>query len=117
MSSTKRRSFLKSASIAGVVAGFPGILSAKTPLLGQGDFRYRLVPGWGVLGKETPVNNCHGIVTTESGHIVLLTDEVRNNILIYDKTGKLLNKWGTKYPGAHGSVSGEGGSQRGALHH
>ena len=102
MPSTKRRSFLKSASIAGVVAGFPGILSAKTPLLGQGDFRYRLVSGWGVLGKETPVSNCHGIVTTESGHIVLLTDEVRNNILIYDKTGKLLNKWGTKYPGAHG---------------
>lgn len=102
MSFTNRRSFLKSASAVGVVSGIPWVRAAKTALLGQGDFQYRVVPGWGILGEKTPVNNCHGIVTTEGGHLVLLTDEVRNNVLIYDKAGKLLNKWGTKYPGAHG---------------
>ncbi|HRG94169.1 MAG TPA: 6-bladed beta-propeller, partial [Chitinophagaceae bacterium] len=29
-------------------------------------------------------------------------NETRNNVLIYDKNGKLLKAWGTEYPGAHG---------------
>ncbi|MGC6466032.1 MAG: twin-arginine translocation signal domain-containing protein [Akkermansiaceae bacterium] len=96
-----RRSFLKSASAASVV-GAPAILTAKTPIFGQKDFRYRVVKDWGVLDEKTPVNNCHGIVTTGDGHLVLLTDEVRNNVIIYDQTGRLVGKWGMSYPGAHG---------------
>ena len=26
-------------------------------LLGQGAFRYRVIPGWGVLDEKTPVKN------------------------------------------------------------
>jgi peptidylamidoglycolate lyase len=71
-------------------------------VLGQGDFRYRVVPGWGVLGEKTPVKNCHGIVCDAEGNIILLTDEISNNFIVYDASGKLLHKWGTEYPGAHG---------------
>ena len=103
-----RRSFLRSAGVAGAF-GAPSILTAKTPVFGQGDFQYRVVNGWGVLGEKTPVNNCHGIVTTEDGHLVLLTDEVRNNVIVYDQEGRLVEKWGTRYPGAHGlSIVREG---------
>ena len=77
--------------------------------LGQGDFRYRIVPGWGVLDDKTPVQNCHGISTDREGNIILLTDDVRNNFIVYDPSGKLLHKWGTEYPGAHGlSLVAEG---------
>ncbi len=36
------------------------------------------------------------------GRIILLTNETKNNVIIYDKNGKLLTTWGNEYPGAHG---------------
>lgn len=81
-------------------------------VLGHGDFRYRVVPGWGVLDDRTPVKNCHGIVCDAEGNIILLTDDVTNNFIVYDSAGKLLHKWGNAYPGAHGlSLVEEGGKE------
>lgn len=77
-------------------------VAAQDRILGQGQHRYRVVPGWGVLDQNTPVNNCHGIVRDAQGHIILLTDHVANNVIVYDKQGKLVSKWGTIFPGAHG---------------
>ena len=71
-------------------------------LMGAGGYRYRVVPGWGVLDEKTPVKNCHGIVQDAEGHVILLTDHVSNNVIVYDKKGKLVSKWGTGFPGAHG---------------
>ena len=71
-------------------------------VLGQGDFQYKAVPGWGVLDGHTPVTDCHGMVQDKRGRILLLTNESRNNVIIYDKGGKLLGTWGHDYPGAHG---------------
>jgi len=51
---------------------------------------------------RNPVNDCHEMVQDSKGRILLLTNETRNNVLIYDKNGKLLETWGTEYPGAHG---------------
>jgi hypothetical protein len=40
----------------------------------------------------------------------MLGDDIHNNILIFDKSGKLLDFWGSAYPGGHGlSISKEGG--------
>ena len=64
-------------------------------LLGAEGLRYRVVPGWGVLDEKTPVKNCHGIVRDAEGHIILLTDHVANNVIVYDKRGKLVRKWGS----------------------
>lgn len=72
------------------------------PVLGQGAFRYRAVPGWGVLGADTPVKDCHAMVQDRRGRLILLTNETRNNVIFYDKGGKLLGTWGREYPGAHG---------------
>ena len=81
----------------------------KGQVLGQGEHRYRVVPGWGVLDDHTPVKNCHGIVRDAEGHILLLTDHVANNVIVYDKRGRLVSKWGTSFPGAHGlSIVAEG---------
>lgn len=71
-------------------------------VLGQGDFRYRVLPGWGVLDSKTPVKNCHGMVRDAEGHVILLTDHTANNVIVYDKRGRLISKWGSTFPGAHG---------------
>lgn len=78
-----------------------GTLSAAT-VLGQGEHRYRVVEGWGVLDEKTPVKNCHGLVRDREGHLILLTDHTANNVIVYDKRGRLVSKWGTTFPGAHG---------------
>ena len=97
-----RRSFLGRATAAAIAAPFVARAQVNSPILGQGDFRYRVVPGWGQLDEMTPVDNCHGIVCDRAGNIILLTDDPRNNFIIYDPQGRLLHKWGTEFPGAHG---------------
>ncbi|MCX8487852.1 MAG: hypothetical protein ORN22_01945 [Opitutales bacterium] len=101
-----RRTLLKNALLAGAWYGAVGrsFAQASSPeILGQGDFKYRVVPGWGVLDEKTPVNDCHGLARTADGHIILLTNHVANNVIFYDDAGKLVHKWtGPKFPGAHG---------------
>ena len=101
-----RRSLLKNALLAGAWYGAVGrsFAQATSPeVLGQGELKYRVVPGWGVLDEKTPVNDCHGLARTADGQIVLLTNHVANNVIFYDDAGKLVNKFtGPKFPGAHG---------------
>jgi hypothetical protein len=50
------------------------------------------------------------MVQDSQGRIILLTNHTKNNVIIYDKSGKLLETWGTSYPGAHGlTINNEGG--------
>lgn len=104
-----RRHFIQ--STAGVLSAMAVKSSqgAAAEVLGQGDFRFRVVSGWGVLDAQTPVKNGHGLVMDREGHLILLTDHVANNVIIYDRAGKLVHKWGTHFPGAHGlSIVTEG---------
>lgn len=80
-------------------------------VIGHGEFRYRVRREWGNLDNSlTPVNNCHEMVMDSKGRLIMITDEVRNNIIIYDKSGRLLEAWGNDYPGGHGlSLFDEGG--------
>lgn len=97
----RRRHFLQTgafASLGGLAAGS----TAKPIILGQGDFRYQVVPGWGMLDERTPVNDCHGIVEDSEGHLIVLTNDTTNNVIVYDRAGKLVHKWGANFPGAHG---------------
>ncbi|MBI1375622.1 MAG: 6-bladed beta-propeller [Phycisphaera sp.] len=72
-------------------------------VLGHGTHKYNVVPGWGELDPhEHPIVNCHAMVQTGDGLLHTLCDGVRNNFLVYDKSGKLVRAWGTEYPGAHG---------------
>ncbi|MEY4088103.1 MAG: hypothetical protein RJB55_374, partial [Verrucomicrobiota bacterium] len=103
---SSRRSFLRAAAAAGATlasGGAPWVRAQSADaVLGQGKFRYRLVPGWGQLGPSTPVKDCHGIVRDREGHLILLTNHTSNNVIVFDRTGRLVHKWGTRFPGAHG---------------
>src|SRR5687768_15843873 len=99
-----RRDFIKSStlSIGGMVIA-PAVRGLNEPILGQGNKRYKLNKNWSQANRNSfPVKDCHEMVQDKKGRIILLTNETRNNVLIYDQKGKLLSTWGFEYPGAHG---------------
>ena len=72
-------------------------------IIGHNSHRYRIDLNWGALNAQYyPVNDCHEMVQDSKGRILLLTNHTRNNVIVYDKSGRLLEVWGTEYPGAHG---------------
>lgn len=103
----KRKEFIQQTTIAaaGILVS-PSLLNAKKmneTILGHNNKRYRINTKWSKAdAMQYPVKDCHEMVQDKKGRIILLTNETKNNILIYDKSGKLLNSWGTEYPGAHG---------------
>ncbi len=114
-----RRSFVKkSALIAGGSILLPTFNIGKPKpqyldqIIGHGKYKYRVNKSWGNLDpQKTPVNNCHEMVMDSSGRLIMVGDEVKNNILIYDRSGKLLKTWGTEFPGGHGLTLWEAGGE------
>lgn len=89
-------------------------MAAKPPhIIGHGTHRYEVLAGWGDLNAEKyPVADCHEMAVDKAGRIFLLTNETRNNILVYNSFGRLIGSWGNTYPGAHGlSIADENGQQ------
>jgi hypothetical protein len=101
-----RRKFIKQTSFAAGLFCAPAILHNLQPedtILGQGNKRYKLNTKWSQLSPDQfPVKDCHEMVQDKLGRIILLTNETKNNVIIYDKSGKLIKTWGHEYPGAHG---------------
>jgi len=99
-----RRNFIKSSSLgAAAFLSNPLFPFSDDPVLGQHKKRYRLNTHWSKADvARNPVNDCHEMVQDSKGRIILLTNEIKNNVLVYDKGGKLLTTWGNEYPGAHG---------------
>ena len=79
-------------------------VSHAEDILGQGDFRYRVVPSWGREAlAQVNVKNGHAVALDSQGRLLFLTDDVRNNVIILDpKTGTLIKHWTARMPGAHG---------------
>lgn len=76
----------------------------EAEVLGQGGFRYRMVPGWGREAlASVSVKNGHAVALDAKERLFFLTDDPKNNIVILDsKTGALLQQWTARMPGAHG---------------
>jgi peptidylamidoglycolate lyase len=100
-----RRSFVKNSALsaAGLLIASDLFSKTKGPVYGHNEMTYRLNTAWGALNPEkTPVNDCHEMVQDRKGRILLLTNETKNNIIIYNKSGRLIDTWGKEFPGAHG---------------
>lgn len=105
-----RREFLASAALATATAAVPSIRAqSKTApefhglIVGHGAHRYRVDRLWSQADQaKTPVNNCHEMVQVRDGRLFLLTDQAKNNILIFAKSGALLGSWTLGLAGAHG---------------
>ena len=100
----KRRTFIKTTAALGIAMDLgPEVLSGSHTILGHGNKRYRINTQWSQAdAAKYPVNDCHEMVQDQKGRLLLLTNETKNNLLIYDKSGRILDSWGTEYPGAHG---------------
>ncbi|MBX2851545.1 MAG: hypothetical protein KTR15_07365 [Phycisphaeraceae bacterium] len=121
----KRRTFLATTTAAATASLFPAIIvrgeDKQNLTLGQGGFKYRVVPDWygQSVSQGVIIKNCHGIVQTKDEHLVFTTDHVKNNVVICDKGGKLAGKWTLDFPGCHGltiQTEGEGKDQREVLY-
>ena len=108
MTLMNRRKFIEKGGIGGLtILSMPQILiknnTMNDTIIGHNSHRYKVIEGWGILDAgRNPVNDCHEMVEDAAGRLILLTNETKNNVLIYDKSGSLLEVWGTSYPGAHG---------------
>lgn len=110
-----RRKFIKHSTVfsASFFIAKDLLAKAKGPVYGHNNMRYVLDNKWGQLNPlQHPVNDCHEMVQDAKGRIILLTNETKNNILIYNKSGKLLDSWGHEFPGGHGlSLAKENGKE------
>ncbi|MEZ9138778.1 MULTISPECIES: 6-bladed beta-propeller [unclassified Shewanella] len=71
-------------------------------VIGQGDFQYRVNMHWNqISSNQLPVENCHDLAFDSQGRIIMVSDHPQNNIIIYNKDGKLIDAWGGQFPGAH----------------
>ena len=110
----KRKTFIKkSITTAGGLLILQNIFAEpKGKVYGHNNKKYRLDIDWGKLDSQShPVNDCHEMVQDSKGRIMLLTNETKNNVLIYSKSGRLLDYWGTEFPGAHGLTIQKNGKE------
>ena len=117
-SPTSRREFLKVSALTSAAFVIPTFNIISKPILadeiiGHGDFKYKVHLAWGNLNPDqTPIKNCHEMVMDKKGRLIMVTDETKNNIIIYDKSGKLLSTWGSEFPSGHGlTLFDEGGQE------
>jgi hypothetical protein len=114
-----RRKFIENTAIASAVAianpslGFSILHKETMPedtVIGHNGFTYKVDKNWAKIGaNSTPLINCHEMVQDSKGRLIMIGDNTRNNILIFDKSGKLLDTWGNAFPGGHGlTLSKEG---------
>lgn len=85
-------------------------LQPEETIIGHGGFKYKVDKGWAKISvNSNPLFNCHEMVQDSKGRLIMLGDNIRNNILIFDKSGALLDYWGSSFPGGHGlTLSKEG---------
>lgn len=63
-------------------------------IVGHGDFKYRVDINWSkAKPKDIPIKNCHEMVQVKDGRLFLLTDHRKNNIIIYNTKGEVLETW------------------------
>ncbi len=116
---SNRRRFMQTAGAGLLGLSLPNITTARTPsrhdkpIIGHGDYRYRLHQDWGIQdARQFPVQHCHEMVIDRRGRIFLLNSHPKNNILIYDRSGKVLDSWTLNLDGAHGlTLIDEGGTE------
>ena len=102
----KRINFIRSTSLAtaGLFLTRDLYASGKADVVyGHGNMKYVLDKQWCKADPlKNPVNDCHEMVQDATGRIMLLTNETKNNIMIFNTSGKLLKTYGHSFPGAHG---------------
>jgi len=80
-------------------------------IIGHGDFKYKVNKEWAQISpNHNPILNCHEMVQDSKGRLIMIGDNTKNNIMVFDTSGKLTDYWGSNMPGGHGlTLSPDGG--------
>lgn len=107
-----RRKFIKDTTTLTAAASLaPSFSIGKSvqlseEIIGHGNFTYRVHKGWGNLDSvKYPINNCHEMIMDSRGRLIMIGDNTNNNIVIYGKSGKILDYWGVRYGQGHAGNS------------
>ena len=115
-----RRNFIKNSAIVGL--GFASAnktfsIGKKSQSLentiGHNGFKYKIDKSWSKQNISThPVHHCHEMVMDKRGRLFMTTTHRKNNVLVYNKDGEVLDGWSVGFNGAHGlTLSNEGGNE------
>ena len=114
-----RRDFLISAAAATAAPLFLGATDKagnKTPIIGQGEYRYEAIHDWGELPRSIRYGNTHGVCEDSQGniyihHTVNATSDSLDTMVVFDQRGEFIRSWGRQFKGgAHGLTIRKEGS-------
>ena len=71
---------------------------------GNGEWTYRVVPGWGSLPAGTAFGGTHGAIATDNSGLLYVSTQSETGVLVYDHEGRLLRRIATDYPEVHSLV-------------
>ena len=107
-----RREFLAAAAatpfISPIILGAQDKAGTKTPVVGDGAYKYEALHDWGALPANIRWGNTHGVVEDAQGnvhihHTVHATSESPDSMVVFDRGGKFVRSWGRQFRGvAHG---------------
>jgi hypothetical protein len=106
MTTLSRRHFLATSAASVIAAPFVRAQS-KTSLqgstIGHGAHRYQVDLNWCQAKAAThPVKSCHEMVMDSQKRLIMVTDEAKNNVLIFDKDGRVMDAWTLNFRSGHG---------------
>lgn len=101
-----RRRFFTTAAAATAAAPFvraDSKTSWQGKIIGHGGHRYQVDLEWCKADRaKHPVKDCHEMVMDSQKRLIMVTNEAKNNVLIFDKEGKVLDAWTLNFRSGHG---------------
>jgi hypothetical protein len=91
-------------SPAEAVSGNDSNLSQAGALTGNGEWTYRIVPGWGQLPAGTVYGGTHGGIAQDAAGRIYVSTQSETGVLVYGLDGTLLKTIAHEYPEVHSMI-------------
>jgi hypothetical protein len=81
--------------------------SMKTVMTGNGEWRYEVVPGWGVLPAGTNFGGTHGAIAQDNAGNIYVSTQSETGVLVFAPDGRLFKTIAQTFPEVHSMVHAE----------
>ncbi len=79
------------------------VLTTGQEVIGHNGLRYRVNREWSKADRAiAPVTNAHAMIEDSEGQIYLVTDDMANAFIVYEKDGTFVRSFGQDLKGGHG---------------